>query len=200
MKSLPTEGGSFMMTFTELLKNRRAIRDFQDKDVPLKIVEEILQESTLAPSASNGQPCRFSIVNCRKTLKALSDESKTNLLEDFAGNRTSLNPSYADMLRNESFNVFYNAPCLIYVIGSKSVGSLDVDCALAASYIMFSAASRGLGTCWVALGAYIRDPKIKALLGIPDGCEIVAPIIIGYPKEIPAASERHAPQILKVIS
>lgn len=200
MKSLPTEGGSFMMTFTELLKNRRAIRDFQDKDVPLKIVEEILQESTLAPSASNGQPCRFSIVNCRKTLKALSDESKTNLLEDFAGNRTSLNPSYADMLRNESFNVFYNAPCLIYVIGSKSVGSLDVDCALAASYIMFSAASRGLGTCWVALGAYIRDPKTKALLGIPDGCEIVAPIIIGYPKEIPAASERHAPQILKVIS
>ena len=200
MKSLPTEGGSFMMTFTELLKNRRAIRDFQDKDVPLKIVEEILQESTLAPSASNGQPCRFSIVNCRKTLKALSDESKTNLLEDFAGNKTSLNPSYADMLRNESFNVFYNAPCLIYVIGSKSVGSLDVDCALAASYIMFSAASRGLGTCWVALGAYIRDPKTKALLGIPDGCEIVAPIIIGYPKEIPAASERHAPQILKVIS
>ena len=189
-----------MMTFTELLKNRRAIRDFQDKDVPLKIVEEILQESTLAPSASNGQPCRFSIVNCRKTLKALSDESKTNLLEDFAGNKTSLNPSYADMLRNESFNVFYNAPCLIYVIGSKSVGSLDVDCALAASYIMFSAASRGLGTCWVALGAYIRDPKTKALLGIPDGCEIVAPIIIGYPKEIPAASERHAPQILKVIS
>jgi len=69
MKSLSTEGGSFMMTFTELLKNRRAIRDFQDKDVPLKIVEEILQESTLAPSASNGQPCRFSIVNCRKTLK-----------------------------------------------------------------------------------------------------------------------------------
>ena len=200
MKSLPTEGGSFMMTFTELLKNRRAIRDFQDKDVPLKIVEEILQESTLAPSASNGQPCRFSIVNCRKTLKALSDESKTNLLEDFAGNRTSLNPSYADMLRNESFNVFYNAPCLIYVIGSKSVGSLDVDCALAASYIMFSAASRGLGTCWVALGAYIRDPKTKALLGIPDGGEIVAPIIIGYPKEIPAASERHAPRILRVIS
>jgi len=200
MKSLPTEGGSFMMTFTELLKNRRAIRDFQDKDVPLKIAEEILQESTLAPSASNGQPCRFSIVNCRKTLKALSDESKTNLLEDFAGNKTSLNPSYADMLRNESFNVFYNAPCLIYVIGSKSVGSLDVDCALAASYIMFSAASRGLGTCWVALGAYIRDPKTKDLLGIPDGCEIVAPIIIGYPKEIPAASERHAPQILRVIS
>jgi nitroreductase len=189
-----------MMTFNELLKNRRAIRDFQDKEVPLKTVEEILQESTLAPSASNGQPCRFSIVSCKNTMKALSDESKANLLDDFAKNKTSLNPSYVDALKDKNFNVFYNAPCLIYVIGSTAVHSLELDCALVASYIMFSAVSRGLGTCWIALGAYIRDSQTKALLGIPDGYEIVAPIIIGYPKEIPAASERHAPQILRVIS
>lgn len=189
-----------MMTFTELLKNRRSIRDFQDKAVPLKIMEEILQESTLTPSASNNQPCRFSVVNCKNTIKALSDESKANLLDDFSKNKTSLNPAYADALKDKNFNVFYNAPCLIYVIGSTAVHSLELDCALAASYIMFSAVSRGLGTCWVALGAYIRDPQTKALLGIPDGCQIVAPIIIGYPKEIPPASERHAPQILRVIS
>jgi nitroreductase len=189
-----------MMTFNELLKNRRAIRDFQDKDVSLDIVKEILQEATLAPSASNGQPCRFSIVNCKNTMKALSDESKANLLDDFANKKTSLNPSYVDMLKNASFNVFYNAPCLIYVSGPKIVGSLDLDCALAVSYIMLSAASRGLGTCWVALGSYVRDPKTKALLGIADSSRIVAPIILGYPKEIPAASERHAPEILKIIS
>jgi nitroreductase len=189
-----------MMTFTELIKNRRAIRDFQDKAVDLETIKEILQESTLAPSASNGQPCRFSIVNCKNTIKALSDESKANLLDDFATNKTSLNPTYVNVLKDKNFNVFYNAPCLIYIIGSTSVGSLDVDCALAASYIMFSAVSRGLGTCWIALGAYIRDPQSKALLGIPDGCEIVAPIIIGYPKDIPVASERHAPQILRIIS
>jgi nitroreductase len=192
--------GGVIMTFEELLKNRRSIRDFQDKEVPLKMIEEILQESTLAPSASNNQPCRFSIVHCKNTIKALSDESKTNLLDDYAKNKTSLNPAYVDVLKDENFNVFYNAPCVIFVIGSTSVGSLDVDCALAASYIMFSAASRGLGTCWIALGSQIRDPKTRSLLGIPDGCRIVAPIILGYPKAIPAASERHAPQILRVIS
>jgi len=189
-----------MMTFTDLLKNRRSIRDFQDKAVPMKIIEEILQESTLAPSASNNQPCRFAIVNCRNTIKALSDESKETLLHDFAKNKSSLNPAYVDALKDENFNVFYNAPCVIFIIGSTSVDSLEVDCALAASYIMFSAASRGLGTCWIALGSQIRDPKSKAMLGIPDGCRIVAPIIIGYPKAIPPASERHAPQILRVIS
>jgi len=189
-----------MMTFTDLLKNRRSIRDFQDKNVPMNLIEEILQESTLAPSASNNQPCRFSIVHCRKTIKALSDESKANLLEDYAGNKKSLLPQYIDMLKDENFNVFYNAPCVIFIIGSKSVKSLDVDCALAASYIMFSAVERGLGTCWVNLGSNIRDPQSRALLAIPDGCRIVAPIILGYPKAIPPVSERHAPQILRVIS
>lgn len=189
-----------MMTFAELLKNRRSIRDFQDKEVPLKVIEDILQESTLAPSASNNQPCRFSIVHCKKTIKALSDESKANLLEDYAKNKTSLNPAYVDVLKEKNFNVYYNAPCVIFIIGSSSVRSLDVDCALAANYIMFSAVERGLGTCWINLGSQIRDPQLKAVLGIPDGCRIVAPIIIGYPKAIPAASERHAPQILRVIS
>lgn len=188
------------MTFTDLLKKRRSIRDFQDKNVPMNIIEEILQESTLAPSASNNQPCRFSIVHCKNTIKALSDESKANLLDDHAKNRISLMPQYIGLLKDENFNVFYNAPCVIFIIGSKSVKSLDVDCALAASYMMFSAIERGLGTCWINLGSNIRDPQSRALLAIPDGCRIVAPIILGYPKEIPPASERHAPEILRVIS
>ena len=189
-----------MPTFPELLKNRRSIRDFQKKEVSLDVVKEILQESCLAPSSSNGQPCQFIIVNNRQMMKKLSDESKKNLLQDFAENKSSLNPNYVDMLKNENFNVFYNASCLIYIIGSKSVRSLDVDCALAASYIMFSAAQRGLGACWINLGAYIRDQKIKAELEMPDECRIAAPIIIGYPKEIPVASERHAPKILKIVN
>ncbi len=188
-----------MMTFTELLKKRRAIRDFQEKDVSPDVIKEILKESCLAPSASNGQPCQFIVINNREMMKKLSDESKKNLLQDFAENKGSLNPNYVDMLKNESFNVYYNAPCLIYVIGSKSVRSLDVDSSLAVSYIMFGATERGLGTCWIHLGSHIRDQKLKAELGIPDDCRIVAPIIIGYPKEIPAASERHAPQILKIV-
>ncbi len=189
-----------MVTFSELLQKRRAIRDFEEREVPSKIIDEILQESTLAPSASNNQPCRFVVVQCRKTIKALSDESKANLLRDHAEKKIKLDSNYVTFLQNEHFNVFYNAPCLIYIVGAKSVGSLDVDAALAASYIMFSAAVRNLGTCWVALGANIRDPQLKGALGISDNHRIVAPIILGYPKVIPIASKRHAPEILRVIT
>ncbi len=189
-----------MVTFSEILQKRRAIRDFEAREVPAKMIDEILQESTLAPSASNNQPCRFVVVHCRKTIKALSDENKANLLSDHAEKKINLNPDYVTFLQNENFNVFYNASCVIYIVGAKSVGSLDVDCALAASYIMFSAAARSMGTCWVALGANIRDSKLRAELGIPDNYRIVAPIILGYPKAIPAPSERHAPNILRVIA
>jgi len=189
-----------MATFVELLKNRRAIRDFENREVPMEVINAILQDSTLAPSASNNQPCRFAVVSCRKTIKALSDDSKANLLKDNAEGRIKLNADYIAYLKNGEFNVFYNAPCVIYIVGPTAVGSLDVDAALAASYIMFSAADRGLGTCWVALGANVRDPKLRAELGIPDTCRIVAPIILGYPKAIPAATERHKPDVLRVIT
>ncbi|HQL00455.1 MAG TPA: nitroreductase [Smithellaceae bacterium] len=188
-----------MATYEELLKKRRAIRDFEDKPVPQDVVDAILKEATLAPSASNNQPCRFAVVHCRKTIQALSDESKSNLLQDAADGKIRLNPDYVALLKNDNFNVFYNAPCLIYIAGSKAVGTLDVDAALAASYIMFGAASRGLGTCWVALGANVRDAKLKAQLGLSEDVRIVAPLILGYPKAIPEAPARREPELLRVI-
>ncbi|MFY9386688.1 MAG: nitroreductase family protein [Smithellaceae bacterium] len=188
------------MNFSELLQKRRAVRDYEDRAVPLKVVEELLQDATLAPSASNNQPCRFSVVQCRKTIRALSDESRANLLADHEEKKIQLNPDYVSYLKNEQTNVFYNAPCVIYIAGARQVRTLDVDCALAASYIMFAASDRGLATCWVALGANIRDSGLRAQLGFDDNHRIVAPLIMGYPKAVPAASPRRPPQILRVIT
>ena len=43
-----------MTDFFELLKKRRSIRDFENKKVPLEIINEIIKESCLAPSSGNG--------------------------------------------------------------------------------------------------------------------------------------------------
>lgn len=104
------------------------------------------------------------------------------------------------MLENESFNVFYNAPALVIILGPANLKNLYVDCALAACYFMMAATSRGLGTCWINLGTEIKDPGMISELGIPDDCTLVAPIIIGYPEKIPSAPKRRSPEILKIIS
>lgn len=198
-----------MMTFKGLLKKRRAIRDFKEKEVPLDVIMDILQESCLAPSARNGQPWRFIVINNREMLKTLSDECKRNILYDYLEKRKSFPSGHVEIIANEKFvkmfkdkeyNIFYNAPCLIYVVGPEKIISLDVDCALAVSYIMLCAAHRGLGTCWVNFGTFIRNPKIKKEIGLPDDHWIVAPVVIGYPKRIPFAPLRDPLPILKIIS
>jgi nitroreductase len=187
------------MDFKTLLANRRSIRDFQNKEVPLSILKEIIKDTCLAPTASNGQPCRFIIIRDRECIKKLSDESKKSLLDDLTRNPNLPLKQYETALHDGQFNVFYNAPCLVLFVGPKDAYSLDVDCGLTVAYFMFSATSRGLGTCWIGLGAHVRDKKILDEIGVPSDCRIVAPIIVGYPASIPPASERHSPDILKVI-
>lgn len=189
-----------MTDYNELLRHRRSIRDYGDRDVPLKIVETIIKESCLAPSSGNGQPWKFIIVNNRAVIKRLSDESKRNLLADLEDNPDSPSRNYEPILRDPNFNVFYNAPCLVYILGHKDYRSLLVDCALAASYFMFSSVAKGLGTCWIGLGKNIRDPELMSQIGLPHDHEIVAPVIVGYPRNIPPKPVRMAPGILKVVS
>jgi len=187
------------MDFKTLLKNRRSIREYQDKEVPLSILKEIIQDTCLAPTASNRQPFKFILIRDRKQIKRLSDESKRNLLDDLIRDPGSPLKPYETTLRDGQFNVFYNAPCLVLFVGPKDIHSLDVDCGLTVSYFMFSATSRGLGTCWIGLGAHVRDKQLLNELGVPEDFRIVAPITIGYPESIPPASERNTPEILKII-
>jgi nitroreductase len=102
-------------------------------------------------------------------------------------------------LRDETFNVYYNAPCLVYIAGAELHLRRVEDCSLAACYFMFSAAARGLGTCWVGLGQNINAPDLRRIIGLPDDHEIVAPLILGYPKNIPEPPKRE-PTILKIIT
>jgi nitroreductase len=189
-----------MADFFELLKTRRSVRNYQDEDVSSELLMEIIQDACLAPSGGNRQTWRFIIINDRETIARLSEESRTNLVAELDNDPASTAKRYEAALRNPKFNVFYNAPSLVIICGDKRSHSLRVDCALAASYFMLSAAARGLGTCWVDLGARIHDPKLREEIGLTDDLSIVAPIIIGYPKAIPAIPPRNAPVILKTIS
>jgi len=189
-----------MADFFKLLEKRRAIREFQEKEVSIELVMEIIRDSCLAPSSGNGQPWRFIIVNNKDWIKRLSDESKENIVKYVEKNPDSPIKKYEAVLRNENFNVFYNAPCLVFIVGPKNILSLQVDCALAVCYFMFSATARGLGTCWVDLGSNIRNPEILKEIGMPEDYRIVAPVILGYPNSFPKPPDRMDPQILKVIS
>jgi nitroreductase len=188
-----------MTDFSRLLVLRRSVRDYQEKPVPTALVRELIEQACLAPSSGNGQPWKFIVVNDRGLIRRLSDESKKNLVSDIEKNPGHPSRRYEATLKNEAFNVFYNAPCLVIVVGPTALYSTKLDCALFAAYFMLCAADRGLGTCWINLGSHIRDEKLKKEIGLADDQMIVAPIILGWPKAVPEAPERREPQILKTI-
>jgi len=188
------------MEFKELLEKRRAVRDYEDREVSLEVVRDIINDAIKAPNAGNRQIWSFVIVRDKKRMKELSDLNKKTTLAGIEQNPNSPMKVYEAMLRNEEYNVFYNAPCLVYIVGPAKAATLVPDCALLSAYFMLSAATRGLGTCWVAQGGFIRDPEVLKELGLPEGYQLVAPIILGYPKNIPSMPERKEPNILKIIS
>lgn len=188
------------MDFNQLLDKRRSVRDFEDKAVPLEIIREIINDSIKAPNASHKQPWSFIIVNNKEMMKRISDASKKTLIEGIEKDPDSPMKSYAEILKDKNFNVFYNAPCMVGIVGKIKSPTIAYDCALAACYFMLSAASQGLGTCWVAQGAEARDPELLKEIGLPEGHKIHAPIILGYPKSIPPMPERKEPNTLKIIS
>lgn len=188
-----------MSDFRDLLVTRRSVRDYEDREVPLDLVKELLADACEAPSGGNRQPWAFSVVKDRAVMKRLSDESKKNLLEDEKSIKSSVVRLYRPVLKDENYNVFYNAPCLIYITGPKDLHSAAADCSLAAGYLMLSAADRGLGTCWVNLGSYLKNPETLRMLGIPDDHLILATVILGYPKKLPGKPPRKEPVILAVV-
>jgi nitroreductase len=188
-----------MAEFSQLLSDRRSIRNYTDEKVDVELVRQIIKDSTMAPNSGNRQPWRFSIINDRDLIRRISDESKRNILATVTEDPDSTKKRYEGFLKNPDSNVFYNAPCLVLIFGDKAHRSIHVDCALAASYFMLAAADRGLGTCWVALGGEIRDPELLEIIGISEADAVVAPIILGRPAAIPKAPARKDPEIVKTI-
>lgn len=190
------------MDYQELLINRRSIRAFEDKPVPLEIVKEIIAESIMAPNASNKQAWNFIIITDKAYMQKLSDLSRQGFIDSVERNPNSPLKEYANGLKErKKVNFFWDAPCLVYITGPTKVSTIKEDVGLLSAYFMFSATNRGLGTCWIGMGGGVRDKSVLSEMGLPDGHHLIAPIVLGYPKgdKISAMRERKEPTILKVI-
>ena len=103
---------------------------------------------------------------------------------------------FQNSLQDKNFNLFYNAPVLILVIGSKNNALTDYDCSLCAGNMMLAAHSMGIGSCWIGGAAVIQQSvELMAELKIPPDYKLVAPIIFGYQKTIPPTPEKREPVV-----
>lgn len=159
------------MEVMEAIRNRRSIRDYEDRPVPEDKLTRLLEAVRLSPSARNSQDRKFIVVR---------DKEQRRELAQAAGHQRHLTTT----------------PVVIAAVGTKpeyhmpnGVPAYPVDLAIALDHMTLVAVAEGLGTCWI--GGFNQEIAKRAL-GVPDEYVIAALLTLGFPKAMPEAKPRRA--------
>ncbi len=147
-----------------LLKTRRSIRYFEEKEISLDILNKVFELTRYAPSAKNSQPSYLVIVK---------DKEKRDKL---------------GAIRGKSSAPIARAPLAVAICADPSISTRYIqDGCIFAYHFMLSAWAYGLGTCWIA--DMDRD-EVKEILGIPKDHYVATVTPLGYPGEAPPIKDR----------
>src|SRR5262245_17186035 len=129
-----------------------AVRSYQDKPVPDRVIRRIVEAGRLTGSGMNGQPWHFIVIRDGNTLRRLGSLASSG--------------SYVA-----------EAPLAIVVAIDKTRFAVS-DASRAIQSMLLTAWADGIGSNWVGFGGL---DKVKALLNIPDKLEVLAILPFGYP-------------------
>ena len=180
------------MNVLECINGRRSVRKFAAKAVPPEVIDELISLGTKAATGSGNQPWGFVVITDLQEMKRISDEAKSHWLANME--KYPYMQQYKNWLNDDSFNIFYNAPCLLIIYGNTESHWYVYDSTLAAGNIMLASREYGLGTCWVGFAEHICDSDLfKSKYNIPAKYKLVCPLIIGYPEtELPPPKRKPA--------
>ena len=158
-----------MKDFENTIRKRYSCRAYTP-DVPSgDIIDAVLDDCRLAPSACNRQPWRFIVVS--------DEEGKAALRNAYSRPWFASAPMYI---------VVCAVPGEAWVRPEDSKNHADVDASIATEHLCLSATAHGLATCWVC---NFEPTLLREGLSIDAALEPIAIIPIGY-----AAPEAKAPQ------
>ncbi|HBE9250492.1 TPA: nitroreductase family protein [Clostridioides difficile] len=147
----------------EVIKNRRSIRTYIDKNIEEDKITEILKSAMQAPSSKNAQPWEFIIVDDKELLKELSkSQHRANHIEF--------------------------APLCIVVLGNRDKflkpGKWIQDLGACTQNLLLEVTNQGLAACWA--GVFPKNKvvnKVRQILDLPVKLVPYALISIGYSEE-----------------
>ena len=157
----------------QLLRNRQSVRGFEDRAVPASSLARILDCGCYAPSAKEGQPWRYVVVQDPLTRHRLAAEA-----------------FHSPLVRSAPTLIVACARVHSHVSGHGRP-SHPVDVAAGVQSMALATADMGLAAVWIT--GY-REPAVRTILGIPDDVPVVAMLAIGYPDGFRSLPERRPEQ------
>jgi nitroreductase len=170
--------------FIDVVRQRRAVRDYRSDPVPAAEIDKLLALAVQAPSAMNLQPWSFAVITDRARIDDYARRAKEHLTAH--PEALGLTQETLQMLRDPATSLFYQAPVLLLIMARSTAEQDSEDCCLAAQTLMLAARDAGLGTCWIGLARpWLNLPATKRELGLPAECRVVAPLVLGFPTAWP---------------
>lgn len=148
-----------------ILKNRSYRRFYQEVDIKLETLKELVDLARLSASAMNAQPLKY-ILSCEPQRNSLIFPHLTfgAYLTGWSGPCEGERPS-----------------AYIIILGDTEISRfVEYDAGIAAQSILLGATERGLGGCIIA---NIQKEGLRKALKIPPRYEILLVLALGKPKE-----------------
>ncbi len=147
-----------MNQVTENIFERRSVRAYLDKAIPMEVLDEIIKSGNAAPSGMNAQDWRFVVITGKEARQKLAKLAVPRLEKWLEKNA---NEAFKERRRNIAAQVpdpiYYSAPAVVFVIGKGNMAAYD--CPMVCENMMLAARSLGIGSCWVLFGSLVVDDK-----------------------------------------
>lgn len=190
-----------------LIKGRRSIRNYQNKNIDSQLIDKLLEVASHAPSGHNDRQLLYTLVADKGAVYDLRDEAFAGLeklikeerlpegMEMFVDIINGWKESGIDIL-------FRGAPHLLIVSALKESASPLQDSIISLATFELYARSMGIGTIWNGLATLTLTelvPSLKKRLGIPEDHRIGYTMGFGYPAiKYERTVDRGTPKINRV--
>lgn len=159
-----------------LARMRRSIRRYADKPLDDRVIAQMLDVVRWAPTAKNGLPVKWLVVNSREKILEL-----TELVLDWLQTQPGGEGLKSAWDRGID-PIFRGAPCLVAAYTRKDAMWPDVDTTIAVETLDLCVTAMRLGSCWA--GYFVRtaqnDPKINQWFELDTDCTIRGGLMIGH--------------------
>ncbi|WP_019240820.1 MULTISPECIES: nitroreductase family protein [Bacillus] len=184
------------MDLVQLIKSRRSIKRFEDREVSTDFIIDLLDTAVWAPNHHVTQPWRFILFNGegREKLANAAREWKISKEPNPAKKQEEGDKLYDKLMANPAFLlvVMEEHPIL-----SKREEDLAATSCLIQNFSLL-AWEQGLGMTWHTQG-WLHEPIVREAIGIKPGERILANLHMGYAEMVPKAQPRKSAKELMTV-
>ena len=197
----PTSSAGQAALLAELLRGRRSVRRYVDREVPRQAIRSVLESARWAPSPHNSQPWRFAVLRSAGARERLANALGERWRADLAAD--GMPAEQIDKLIGRSRERIGGAPVALII--SLTWADLDTypddkrqqaehlmaahSLGAAAQNIMLTAHAHGLASCWMCAPLFCPG-VVREALELPAEVVPQALITLGYGALEPPVRER----------